>query len=118
MHMCSNFKMICTSALLRFKFLITDEEITQESLYELNDELIDKLIPKVGPRLTFKQKLKQLKVIVLVLCLLCCSLFFASFLFFVSTGEPGDFISFEVQPEYLKQTQLKKQTKQNTVLKN
>lgn len=80
MHMCSNFKMICTTALLRFKFLITDEEITQESLYELNDELIDKLIPKVGPRLTFKQKLKQLKVIVLVLCLLCCSLFFASFL--------------------------------------
>ncbi|XP_039467618.1 nuclear GTPase SLIP-GC-like isoform X1 [Oreochromis aureus] len=38
-----------------------DEEITQESLYELNDELIHKLIPKVGPRLTFKKKLKQLK---------------------------------------------------------
>ncbi|XP_030591891.1 nuclear GTPase SLIP-GC-like [Archocentrus centrarchus] len=38
-----------------------DEEITEESFYELNDELIDKLIPKVGPGLKFKKRLKQLK---------------------------------------------------------
>ncbi|XP_039467052.1 nuclear GTPase SLIP-GC-like [Oreochromis aureus] len=38
-----------------------DEEITQESFYELNDELIDKLIPKVGPGLKFKKRFKQLK---------------------------------------------------------
>ncbi|XP_030591960.1 nuclear GTPase SLIP-GC-like [Archocentrus centrarchus] len=38
-----------------------DEEITEESFYELNDELIDKLIPKMGPGLKFKKRLKQLK---------------------------------------------------------
>ncbi|XP_030591984.1 nuclear GTPase SLIP-GC-like [Archocentrus centrarchus] len=38
-----------------------DEEITEESFYELDNELIDKLIPKVGPGLKFKKRLKQLK---------------------------------------------------------
>ncbi|XP_025762007.1 nuclear GTPase SLIP-GC isoform X2 [Oreochromis niloticus] len=58
--MCSNFKNDLHFCITKI-YLITDEEITQESFYELNDELIDKLIPKVGPGLKFKKRFKQLK---------------------------------------------------------
>ena len=43
-------------------FLITDQEIDEESFHDLDDKEIDKLITKAGPRIKFKRQFKLFKV--------------------------------------------------------